>query len=38
RPGDGIPPTALGQIIGRIAARPIADAEPIAWDMLTHGG
>ncbi|HPF37546.1 MAG TPA: N-acetylneuraminate synthase family protein [Phycisphaerae bacterium] len=36
RPGDGIPPTALGQIIGRTAARSIADAEPLAWDMLTR--
>ncbi|MCB9853879.1 MAG: N-acetylneuraminate synthase family protein [Phycisphaerales bacterium] len=38
RPGDGIPPTELGRVVGRTAARRIDGACPLAWDMLTPAG
>jgi N-acetylneuraminate synthase len=34
RPGHGLPPAAIGEIIGRRALRDIARGEPMAWDMV----
>lgn len=34
RPGDGIPPKHLGEIIGRRARSPIAASQSISWDLL----
>ncbi|MBR9824356.1 MAG: N-acetylneuraminate synthase [Alphaproteobacteria bacterium] len=34
RPGNGLPPKYLGQVVGRRASRPIAEGELISWDML----
>jgi sialic acid synthase SpsE len=35
RPGTGIPPKALPEVIGRKAAVDIAEDEVITWDMVT---
>lgn len=37
RPGDGIAPKYLGQIIGRKAARNIERGTPVSWDLLEEG-
>lgn len=34
RPGHGLPPAAIDQIIGKCAARSIERGEPMAWDMV----
>jgi sialic acid synthase SpsE len=34
RPGTGIPASRLGEILGRVASRPIAKDRLIAWDDL----
>lgn len=34
RPGHGLPPAAIDQVIGRTAARDIKRGEPLSWDML----
>lgn len=34
RPGDGLPPRHLGEVIGRRAARDIARGVPLAWDLV----
>ena len=34
RPGFGLAPKALPEVIGRIAVRPLARGEPFAWDMV----
>ncbi|MCH2140153.1 MAG: pseudaminic acid synthase [Phycisphaerales bacterium] len=38
RPGDGIAPKYLNQIIGRKASRAIDRGTPVAWDLLEDGG
>ena len=35
RPGLGLAPKHLPEVLGRRAARPLAKGEPMAWDMLT---
>ncbi|HVM78795.1 MAG TPA: pseudaminic acid synthase [Stellaceae bacterium] len=35
RPGFGLAPKHLPELLGRIAARPIRRGTPIAWDMVT---
>lgn len=35
RPGDGIPPTELGRVIGRRAAQQIDRETPLSWSMMT---
>ena len=35
RPGFGLPPKHLPELLGRIAARPIPRGTPIAWSMVT---
>jgi N,N'-diacetyllegionaminate synthase len=37
RPGTGIPPGRLGLVVGRRAARDIAEGEPIRWDLIVGG-
>lgn len=37
RPGNGIPPTELGQVIGRIATQRIEAETPLAWNMMKLG-
>jgi N-acetylneuraminate synthase len=34
RPGNGLPPAHLDEVLGRPAARDLARGEPLAWDML----
>jgi N-acetylneuraminate synthase len=34
RPGDGLPPKHLPEVLGRTAARALSRGEPMAWDML----
>jgi N-acetylneuraminate synthase len=34
RPGAGLPPACLDEVLGRPAARPLKRGEPLAWDML----
>jgi N-acetylneuraminate synthase len=34
RPGNGLPPRCLPQIVGKPARRAIARGEPILWDAL----
>jgi N-acetylneuraminate synthase len=34
RPGNGLPPAHLDEVLGRNAARDLARGEPLAWDML----
>jgi N-acetylneuraminate synthase len=34
RPGFGLPPGALGEVLGRPAVRPLKRGEPLAWDMV----
>lgn len=34
RPGYGLPPAVLPQVLGRPAARPLARGERLAWDMI----
>jgi len=34
RPGNGLPPDALGKVLGRRATRDIARGEPMDWDMV----
>jgi N-acetylneuraminate synthase len=35
RPGYGLPPKHLSQVLGRKAARDLNFGEPLAWDMLS---
>jgi N-acetylneuraminate synthase len=35
RPGFGLDPSLLPEVLGRQAARPLARGEPLAWDMIT---
>jgi pseudaminic acid synthase len=34
RPGNGLPPAHLDEVLGRKAARDLKRGEPLAWDML----
>jgi pseudaminic acid synthase len=34
RPGNGLAPTHMGEVMGRTAKRDLARGEPLAWDML----
>ena len=34
RPGFGLPPAHLPEVLGRLAARDLKRGEPLAWDML----
>jgi N-acetylneuraminate synthase len=34
RPGHGLPPKHLPQVIGRLAARDLKRGEPLAWDSV----
>ncbi|HEX5270818.1 MAG TPA: pseudaminic acid synthase [Gemmataceae bacterium] len=34
RPGNGLPPKYLPQVLGRRAARPVPAGTPCSWDML----
>jgi N-acetylneuraminate synthase len=34
RPGHGLPPKALPEVLGRRAARDLARGEPLDWDMV----
>ena len=34
RPGTGIPPRHLDELVGRLAARDIAEGEPLRWEMV----
>ena len=34
RPGVGLPPAHLDQVLGRKATRDLRRGEPLAWDML----
>lgn len=34
RPGNGLPPAHLPEVLGRAAARDLKRGEPLAWDML----
>jgi N-acetylneuraminate synthase len=34
RPGNGLPPAALDQVLGRPATRALTRGEPLAWDMV----
>ena len=34
RPGNGLPPAHLDEVLGRPAARDLARGEPLAWDMV----
>jgi N-acetylneuraminate synthase len=36
RPGLGLPPAELEQVLGRPAARDLARGEPLAWDMVVR--
>lgn len=36
RPGNGLPPALIDQIIGRHAARDIACGEPLAWELVVR--
>jgi pseudaminic acid synthase len=37
RPGGGLPPRHLPEVLGRVAARRLRAAEPLRWDMVTDG-
>ncbi|MBL8773217.1 MAG: pseudaminic acid synthase [Phenylobacterium sp.] len=34
RPGNGLPPACLDEVLGRAASRDLQRGEPLAWDML----
>jgi pseudaminic acid synthase len=34
RPGNGLPPAHLDEVVGRAARRDLQRGEPLAWDML----
>ncbi len=34
RPGNGLPPAHLEEVLGRPASRDLKRGEPLAWDML----
>jgi N-acetylneuraminate synthase len=34
RPGNGLPPKHLAQVLGRKATRDLAAGSPLAWDMI----
>ena len=36
RPGHGLPPKVLPEVLGRRAARDLSYGEPLAWDMLAE--
>ncbi len=36
RPGYGLPPKHMPEIIGRVAARDLKKGEPLAWDMVQN--
>lgn len=35
RPADGLPPSALSEVIGRVAARDLTVGTPLAWEDLS---
>ena len=35
RPGFGLPPRFLGQVIGRVAERDIVRGTPLSWDLVS---
>ena len=37
RPGGGLPPAAIDQVLGRRAARDLAFGEPLDWTMVVGG-
>ncbi len=37
RPGNGLPPRHLDEIIGKKASRDIAFGTPLAWDLIAEG-
>ena len=37
RPGGGLPPAAIDQVLGRRAARDLAYGEPLDWTMVVGG-
>ncbi|MDB5436343.1 MAG: pseI, partial [Phenylobacterium sp.] len=34
RPGNGLPPARLDEVLGRPASRDLKRGEPLAWDMV----
>jgi N-acetylneuraminate synthase len=34
RPGFGLPPKTLPEVLGRSAARDLKRGEPLAWEMV----
>ncbi|MDP1631827.1 MAG: pseudaminic acid synthase [Caulobacter sp.] len=34
RPGDGLPPAALGKVLGKTASRDLTFGEPLDWSMI----
>jgi N-acetylneuraminate synthase len=36
RPGLGLPPAALDEVLGKAAARDLSRGEPLAWDMVAR--
>jgi len=38
RPGYGLPPKHLPQVLSMIATRDIEAGEPLSWDLLTKKG
>lgn len=34
RPGNGLPPALIGEIVGKTAGRDIVRGEPMAWEMV----
>jgi N,N'-diacetyllegionaminate synthase len=37
RPGSGIPPSRIAEVVGRKLARPVAAGEQLSWDALEAG-
>lgn len=38
RPGHGLPPAVIDQVIGKVATRDIERGEPLAWEMVYATG
>ena len=34
RPGFGLPPKHLGEVLGRTAARDLKRGQPLGWDLI----
>jgi pseudaminic acid synthase len=34
RPGNGLPPRNLGEVLGRVARRDISRGTPLSWDLI----